>query len=75
MSKSDTKAEYALPVLTAESRDKWALLREHLETNPTNASLLHKLDSALFGVFLDDADCNDEFDATKMFLYGDGHSR
>lgn len=74
--KSNTPAEYPVAVLTSENRDSWASIREHLETDPSNADLLHKLDSALFGVFLDDAECKNEQDATELFLYGgDGSSR
>ena len=47
-------AEYPLAVLTAERRDTWADLREHLEKNENNKTLLDNLDGALFGVFLDD---------------------
>lgn len=72
---SNQKSEHSLAVLTSEKRDTWAAARTHLISNPRNAELLEKLDSALFGVFLDDKECNDEQDATSMFLYGDGHSR
>lgn len=76
MTKSNEKVAHPLPVMTSEHRDTWAAVRYYLEQDPTNAELLDKVDSALFGVFLDDEDCNDEFDATRMFLYGDdGSSR
>ena len=47
-------AEYPLAVLTAERRDTWADLQEHLGKNENNKTLLDNLDGALFGVFLDD---------------------
>ena len=73
--KSNTLDENPLAILTSEKRDTWASLRAHLESNPKNSQLLHSLDSALFGLFLDDKECLDEQDATKIFLYGEGHSR
>lgn len=72
---SNNKVEHPLAILTAEKRDTWAELRQHLETDPKNAELIHRLDSALFMIGLDDRDCLDEYDATEMFLYGDGSSR
>ncbi|XP_057297160.1 carnitine O-palmitoyltransferase 2, mitochondrial-like isoform X2 [Hydractinia symbiolongicarpus] len=72
---SNNKVEHPLAILTAEKRNTWAQLRQHLETDPKNAELIHRLDSALFMVGLDDRDCLDEYDATEMFLYGDGSSR
>ncbi|XP_066913642.1 carnitine O-palmitoyltransferase 2, mitochondrial-like [Clytia hemisphaerica] len=72
---SHTKADHPLAVLTSEHRDTWAAARSHLISNPNNAELLDKIDSAIFGIFLDDRVCNDENDATEMFLYGEGDSR
>ena len=54
MKASNSMAEYPLAVLTAERRDTWADLREHLGKNKNNKTLLDNLDGALFGVFLDD---------------------
>ena len=54
MKASNYMAEYPLAVLTAERRDTWADLREHLGKNENNKTLLDNLDGALFGVFLDD---------------------
>ena len=54
MKASNFMAEYPLAVLTAERRDTWADLREHLVKNENNKTLLDNLDGALFGVFLDD---------------------
>ena len=54
MKASNSMAEYPLAVLTAERRDTWADLREHLGKNENNKMLLDNLDGALFGVFLDD---------------------
>lgn len=54
MKESKSMAEYPLAVLTAERRDTWADLREHLQKNENNKTLLDNLDGALFGVFLDD---------------------
>lgn len=75
MQASNTREEHPLPVLTAEHRETWAALRSRLESDPKNAELLHKIDGALFGVFLDDKSCDNEYDATEMFLHGEGHSR
>ena len=75
MSQSNDKAEHPLAVLTSEHRDTWASVRSQLVSNPKNAELLDHLDSALFGMFLDDRECNNENDATEMFLYGEGDSR
>jgi len=72
---SNELVSHPLPVLTSEKRDTWAKLREHLEKDGNNKALLHKLDGALFGVFLDDKVCSDEVDAKEIFLHGDGHSR
>jgi len=75
MDQSHSKAEHPLAVMTSEHRDTWASVRSHLVSNPKNAQLLDHLDSALFGVFLDDRECKNENDATEMFLYGEGDSR
>jgi len=76
LAKSETKAEHPLAVMTAVQRDMWAKTRDYLSENSNNASLMHQLDSALFSICLDDEDCNDEYDATRMFLYGgDGSNR
>ena len=75
MQQSNNKVDHPLAVLTSENRETWAAARSHLATNPKNAELLNGIDSALFGVFLDDRECKDEFVATEMFLHGEGDSR
>jgi len=75
MQQSNEKAEHPLAVMTSENRETWAAVRSHLIANPKNAELLDRIDSAIFGVFLDDKECKDEFDATEMFLHGEGDSR
>lgn len=50
---SSKPAEFPLGVLTAEDRDTWADVREHLEKTHNDAAL-ETIDSALFLVSLDD---------------------
>lgn len=50
---SNKAAEFPLGVLTAENRDTWADVREHLVQNHNEAAL-DTVDSALFVVSLDD---------------------
>ncbi|MEO1330428.1 MAG: choline/carnitine O-acyltransferase [Pseudomonadota bacterium] len=52
-----------IAVLTTERRPVWALERERLLSDPLNAASLAKMESALFGVFLDE-DAYDTFNAT-----------
>ena len=75
MDQSNELEEYPISVLTAENRDTWAGIRSHLEQNPHNSEMLAKIDGALFGISLDDKVINDEFDACRVFLHSEGHSR
>lgn len=70
---SERAAEFPLGVLTAENRDVWAGVREHLvETN--NGKALKAIDSALFCLAIDDkADysADDPVPIVKNMLHGD----
>ncbi|KAF0287165.1 Carnitine O-palmitoyltransferase 2, mitochondrial [Amphibalanus amphitrite] len=67
--------ESPLGYLSAENRDTWAAVREHLlETG--NGEALEAVDSALFCIVLDDARINDDpVAAFKQFLHGDAANR
>lgn len=67
--------EFPLGVLTAENRDTWADVREHLEKTH-NQTALDTIDSALFVLSLDDkADYSSEdpVPIVKNMLHGDSN--
>lgn len=72
---SNKAAEFPLGVMTAENRDTWAAVREHLiETH--NETALDTIDSALFLVSLDDkADYSPEnpVPIVQNMLHGDAN--
>ncbi len=69
--------EEGVGILTAEHRDTWAKLRNHLSLSPENAANLEKIDSALFVVCLDDYTMGLDKDVShhQWFHNGDGHNR
>ncbi|KAK8104509.1 uncharacterized protein PG998_011542 [Apiospora kogelbergensis] len=56
--------------LTASDRKSWFLARNELETNPSNAQILHTIDSAMFVVCLDDESPASSGSATQFLLGG-----
>lgn len=59
--RNDGENDHALGHLTAENRDTWAGLRNHLLSFGNNAANLEQVDSALFAVCLDnDATYDDD---------------
>ncbi|CAH2076707.1 unnamed protein product, partial [Iphiclides podalirius] len=69
------KSQYHLGVLTCQNRDKWAMQRRYLEENG-NKEALHKIDSAIFNLILDDENIKDDkHKLLKHFLHGDGLNR
>lgn len=72
---SNKAAEFPIGVLTAENRDTWADVREHLEKTHNDAAL-ETIDSALFLVSLDDkADypAEDPVPIVQNMLHGDAN--
>lgn len=72
---SNKAAEFPLGVLTAEHRDTWADVREHLEKT-YNEAALETVDSALFVLALDDkADYSpeDPVPIVQNILHGDSN--
>lgn len=72
---SNSAAQHPLGVLTAEDRDTWADVREHLEKTHNDAAL-NTIDSALFLLSLDDkADYSPENPTAivKNMLHGDSN--
>lgn len=70
------KPEHEIGYLTTEERDKWASTRSHL-LNIGNADSIHAIESGLFCIVLEDAECDvaDIPQSTKIFFLGDGGSR
>ncbi|KYO19374.1 spermatogenesis-associated protein 9 [Alligator mississippiensis] len=73
---SDSSAAPAFPLsyLTSENRDVWAGLRQKLLDNG-NEEALHKVDSALFCLCLDDFPIKDLEHLSHVMLHGDGTNR
>lgn len=72
---SSKAAEFPLGVMTAENRDTWADVREHL-VDTHNETALNTIDSALFLVSLDDkADYSPEnpVPIVQNMLHGDSN--
>lgn len=72
---SSKAEEFPLGVLTAENRDTWADVREHLEQTH-NTVALETIDSALFVVSLDDKaeySPEDPVPIVKNMLHGDSN--
>lgn len=67
-------AQHSLGVLTSLDRNKWAELREKLESL-NNKENLRQIDSALFCISLDDLDTNDVDKLATSFLHGDAKNR
>ncbi|KAI9313860.1 hypothetical protein BX666DRAFT_1863875 [Dichotomocladium elegans] len=63
--------------LTCEDRNTWADMRAYLLTNPTNATSLATVESALFALCLDDFHSPRDLDQTHrdMFHGKNGHNR
>lgn len=72
---SQSSVEHGCGVLTSENRDTWASLRERLGNDKNNAEILRKIDGAVFVLCLEDEKCENELDAMRMFLHGDGKNR
>jgi carnitine O-palmitoyltransferase 2 len=74
MNSNHARPEYSLGVLTSESRDTWASVRERLESLG-NTEALNQIDSAFYCIALDDfkSDENDTMGAN--FLTGDAGNR
>lgn len=72
---SNKAPEFPLGVLTAENRDTWASVREHLvETH--NDAALDTIDSALFVLALDDKasySADDPVPIVQNMLHGDAN--
>jgi hypothetical protein len=67
--------EHPLGILTCQDRDKWAKQRSHIEATG-NKDALHKIDSALFNLVLDnDSLQEDKHKILKHYLHGDGLNR
>lgn len=76
LSTSAPPAEYPIGVLSAENRDTWATLRQHL-VNTGNESALHTIDSALFCLCLDETTLDEDrpVPMIKDMLAGDSTNR
>ncbi|RMZ94593.1 carnitine O-palmitoyltransferase mitochondrial, partial [Brachionus plicatilis] len=71
---SGDRAEFPLGALTAEDRNTWASVREHLE-KLGNKEALDQIDTALFCIALDDCEVSDPTEMSHEFLYGDPANR
>lgn len=67
---TDAENEHALGHLTAENRDTWAGLRNHLMSLPGNEAKLEAVDSALFAVCLDDGAVYDDANPVQLIREG-----
>lgn len=69
------KSEHPLGILTCQNRDVWAMHRTHLEETG-NKDALHKIDSAIFNLVLDDDVLKDDkHKLLKKYLHDDGSNR
>ncbi|XP_045768548.1 carnitine O-palmitoyltransferase 2, mitochondrial [Maniola jurtina] len=70
--KDNSKADFPLGVLTTQNRDEWANQRTHLEETG-NKEALHKIDTAIFNLVLDDVCINDnKHKLLAHYLHTDG---
>ncbi|KAL5014600.1 hypothetical protein ScPMuIL_008870 [Solemya velum] len=67
-------SDYPLAVLTAEDRNRWADIREHL-IKAGNSSALSAIDSAVFSLVLDNDMPDNPDDLSRSFLHGNGTNR
>lgn len=76
LSISAPSAEYPIGVLSAENRDTWAALRQHM-VNTGNEPALHTIDSAIFCLCLDETTLNEDMPVPmiKDMLAGDATNR
>lgn len=76
LSTSAPPAEHPIGVLSAENRDTWATLRQHM-VNTGNEAALHTIDSALFCLCLDETTLNEDLPVPmiKDMLAGDATNR
>lgn len=75
MKDNTPKAEHPLGILTTQNRDEWAKQREHL-VSTGNSETLHKIDSAIFNLILDDDEIQDDkHKILKKYLHDDGLNR
>lgn len=76
LSTSAPPAEHPVGVLSAENRDTWAALRQHM-VNTGNESALKIIDSALFCLCLDETTLNEDVPVLMIrdMLAGDGTNR
>lgn len=81
LDETKTVNEVPLGVLTADERNEWARIRQHIVKNSVNEALLRdQLDSALFCVCLDTKEDpvyeeNNPVPVLKHLLAGKGHNR
>ncbi|XP_018407983.1 PREDICTED: carnitine O-palmitoyltransferase 2, mitochondrial [Nanorana parkeri] len=74
LSDSTPAPEFPLGYLTSEERNTWALLRQKLIDNG-NQEALHKVDSAVFCLCLDDVPVKDPIHLSENMLYGSASNR
>ncbi|XP_055978326.1 carnitine O-palmitoyltransferase 2, mitochondrial isoform X1 [Sorex fumeus] len=74
LSDNSAAPEFPLSYLTSENRDVWAELRQKL-LSAGNEAALHKVDSAVFCLCLDDARMTDLVHLSHNMLHGDGANR
>lgn len=69
------RSEHPLGILTTQNRDEWAKQRKHLE-EIGNSQVLHKIDSAIFNLILDeDVLHDDKHRILRKYLHDDGLNR
>lgn len=76
MDMAGTEKDLPLGVLTTEHRDTWADLRTQLlQSHPSHARLLEKIQSAMFVLCLDEAAPVTREECARVFWHGDGRNR
>lgn len=69
------EADYPIGIFTTLERNKWAILRDKLQS-AGNEENLKTIDSALFNICLDDKDIKGNlYELVRNFLHGDGRNR
>nr|DBA17946.1 TPA: hypothetical protein GDO54_016249 [Pyxicephalus adspersus] len=74
LSDNSPTPEFPLGYLTSEDRNAWAIARQKLIDNG-NQEVLHKVDSAVFCLCLDDFPIKDRIQLSHNMLHGSGSNR
>lgn len=73
---SATPDPFPIGIFTCEDRNKWAEIRNHMNTLPDNENVFKMIDSSIFNLILDEDEIkNDIPKIVRHFLHGTGKNR